>query len=143
MHRCYRYVGTAISDWHAYSRTKVSFKRQRKRAPPYIRLVFVGRPIRSYDEVLKIERVRGVATALLDTAIQSGLDLGAEGTMLLHADPTAGPKLIKFYSGRCGMTQLSQSDPPISTLRRLNPEQYFVMDAATAMSFCAKYDLRR
>jgi hypothetical protein len=100
-------------------------------------------PSEIYDKVLKVDPVRGVATALLDTAIQSGLDLGADGTLLLHADPAAGPKLVRFYTGRCEMKPLSASNPAVSIIRRWNPEEYFVMDAGKAATFCAKYDLRR
>lgn len=96
-------------------------------------------PTEVYD-ALKIERIRGVATALIDTAIQSGLDLKGDGTLLLHADPEGGTKLVKFYGQKCGMMQLPNPHPPISTWRKNNPHEYFVLDAVKARLFCAKYD---
>jgi hypothetical protein len=101
-------------------------------------------PTEVYDDVLQTSfRVRGVATALIDTAIQSGLDLNTDGSVLLHADPKAGEKLVKFYGQRCGMTRLATGDPPVSHWRRGHTEEYFLLDAGQSRAFAAKYEGRR
>jgi hypothetical protein len=100
-------------------------------------------PSEVYERVLQIDPIRGVARALIDTAIQSGFDMGADGTLLLRADPKGGPKLVNFYSGKCNMTQLSSTNPPVSTARRQYSGQYFLMDSVTAIAFCKKNDIHR
>jgi hypothetical protein len=59
-----------------------------------------------YTDVLKVVPVKGVATALLDCAIQTGFDAGQSGETLLHADPNGGEKLTNFYLTHCLMRQV-------------------------------------
>lgn len=100
-------------------------------------------PASFYRKILEIEPVLKVASALIDTAIQCGLDNGKDGSLLLHADPNGGQRLADFYLKRCKMTQLSLGIPPISPFRRKNVDQYFHMSAATAAAFTADFDCRR
>jgi hypothetical protein len=84
--------------------------------------------------------VAAVAKALLDTAIQSGLGSGQDGTMLLHADPGGGPKLEGFYVDKCKMERLIADAPAISLLRRSHTDQYYHFDAGTAAAFSRQFD---
>ena len=87
--------------------------------------------------------IKGVATTLLDCAIQCGLEAGLPGDMLLHADPHGGLKLRKFYEERCGMQPIDPDNGPISLLRRRHTDEYLQMSAAQAAQFCRKLDPRR
>jgi len=100
-------------------------------------------PISFYRDVLKVEPIVSVAAALIDTAIQSGLDAGMNGSLLLHADPNGGQRLANYYLQRCKMQQLPLNSPPVSPFRRKQVSQYFYMDAARAAAFSADFDCRR
>lgn len=104
---------------------------------------FADAPTSFYTKVLGVGPLVGVAAALLDTAIQSGLNMRANGSILLHADPNGGNRLADFYLQRCKMTQLSMDSPPISAFRRKNIDQYFFLSAAGAAEFCKQFDVRR
>ena len=95
-----------------------------------------------YTDVLGVDPLKGVAKALLDCAIQSGLDAAADGATLLHADPNGGTKLKEFYS-RCAMQQVQLTNGPISMLRRTHVDQYFFMDSAAAKNYCSNLDVYR
>ncbi|UGQ47825.1 hypothetical protein [Massilia endophytica] len=96
-----------------------------------------------YTDVLGAVPVKGVASALLDCAVQSGFDAGGSGDTLLHADPHGGEKLQEFYVQRCGMRQVGIDNGPISLFRRRHTDQYFHMDAPTASGFSQRFDARR
>jgi hypothetical protein len=100
-------------------------------------------PAELYDVHLNVDRVRGVASALLDTAVQAGLDAQLEGESLLHADPSGGTRLTEFYSRRCRMTQLPQDHPRVTLLRGHPPAEYFYWTAAAAQDFCVQFEERR
>jgi hypothetical protein len=100
-------------------------------------------PVSFYRDKLKAQPVVQVAAALIDTAIQSGLDSGMNGSLLLHADPNGGQRLANFYLQRCRMTQLSLDSPPLSAFRRKNVDQYFYLSAAGAAAFSADFHCRR
>jgi hypothetical protein len=87
--------------------------------------------------------VASVAKALLDTAIQSGLGSGLDGTLLLHADPGGGPKLDDFYVNKCKMERLKTDAPAISLLRRGHTDQYYHFDASAAAAFSRQFDSLR
>lgn len=93
--------------------------------------------------LLGVAPIRGVATALLDCAVISGISAGGNGETLLHADPRGGPKLQEFYRKKCGMKQVKMENGAISLVRRFNTDQYFYMDPATAIIFTSKLDHRR
>ncbi|VWD46854.1 hypothetical protein BCO18175_07309 [Burkholderia contaminans] len=86
-----------------------------------------------------IPRVSGVASSLLDTAIQSRLDLVKDAATFLHADPGGGKKLLEFYEDKCGMDPV-QEDKRISLVRSVTAGQYFAMTHAKALTFAAKFD---
>lgn len=92
---------------------------------------------------LGISAIKGVARTLVDSAVQSGFDVGGAGNTLLHADPKGGKKLHDFYLIGCGMTQVHVHNGAISVLRRNNPNQYYHMDAPTALKFTSRFDPRR
>lgn len=101
-------------------------------------------PSELYSTHLKCPRVAGVAAALLDCTIQAAVDMGEDGTLLLHSDPNGGVRLRDFYSKACGMVQLPPNGPPITpVLRRGRTEEYFHFDAVQAHAFCKLYDPRR
>ena len=101
-------------------------------------------PQEVYTRVLHQPAVRGVAKALIDCSIQATLDRSFDGTHLLHADPNGGTKLTNFYVVKCGMTQLLNSNGPVTPVwRRGHPDEYFHFDKSAALSFCSKYDPRR
>lgn len=84
-------------------------------------------------------RVSGVASALLDIAIQTRLDLIGNAAIFLHADPAGGEKLLTFYGDKCGMTRLWH-DKRISSVRSVKAGEYFAMTHVQAMTFAAKFD---
>lgn len=96
-----------------------------------------------YTDVLCVAPVKGVATALLDSAVQAGIVSGGDGSTLLHADPKGGQKLTDFYVNRCSMRQVSVQNGPLSFLRRRHSDQYYFMDAMGAQRFCAQFDRHR
>jgi len=100
-------------------------------------------PREFYTGLLGVAPIRGVATALLDCAVISGISAGGNGETLLHADPRGGPKLQEFYRKKCGMKQVKMENGAISLVRRFNTDQYFYMDPATAIIFTSKLDHRR
>lgn len=85
--------------------------------------------------------VHGVASALIDTAIQARLDLELDAETLLHAAPTGGRRLQDYYARR--MTRLDDMPQRISLLRPAREAQYFWMDDKAGRSFCQRYDRRR
>ncbi len=89
---------------------------------------------------MSMDLIKGVANALLDTAIQSGFEVKLDGTLLLRADPAGGPRLRAFYQEGCGMTSLPASHPPLSLWRRSRSDEYFTMHATAADVFCKKND---
>ena len=98
-------------------------------------------PKETYAELLQRPPVSDVAKALLDCAIQAALDLGEDGSLLLHADPNGGPRLRRFYCDRCRMDQLPVGAPPITPLwRRSHTEEYFHFDDVQAIAFCQSFD---
>ncbi|XLZ72110.1 hypothetical protein ABT364_09150 [Massilia sp. SR12] len=99
-------------------------------------------PAEFYAE-LGTEPVLGVAKALLDTAMQYGLELGMDGSLLLHADPAGGQRLREFYSQKCNMERLKAKEPAISLLRRQHTDEYFYLDAIRAAKFRKQFDSRR
>lgn len=100
-------------------------------------------PVSFYRNVLNTDPVVSVAAALIDTAIQSGIEAGMDGSLLLHADPNGGQRLANFYLQRCKMKQLSLDSGPLSIFRRKNLDQYFYMSAAVAAAFSDDFDCRR
>lgn len=100
-------------------------------------------PEEVYTEILGINPVSGVATALMDCGIQASLDAEQDGTFLLHADPNGGDKLRSYYLNR-KMKQLDANDGPVTIIwRRKNSDEYFHFDALGAAAFCAANDPRR
>lgn len=100
-------------------------------------------PTELYTNYLKTDPIRGVATTLVDCSIQTALDDGEDGTLLLHADPNGGQGLLDFYLKR-GMNRLPVDGGPISILwRRKNSHEYFHFDSNEAADFCKKNDHRR
>lgn len=94
-------------------------------------------------ESFDIPPVSGMATALLDSAIQLSCSIGGDGTLLLHADPSGGEELCAFYRSR-GMEQLKPKGGPVTTLRRLHKsEEYFVFSSSEAEDFCKRFDAQR
>jgi len=95
-------------------------------------------PVEFYQH-LQIEEAHGVASALVDTAIQTRLDLlaGIDASTFLHADPAGGPRLIAYYS-KHGMTRVMGSGPRVSLCRPFKTGEYFLMDDPLARSFCAR-----
>ena len=96
-------------------------------------------PEEFYTQVLNVAPISGVARMLLDTAIQTTLDAKADGSLLLHADPHGGAKLVRFYT-KYGMAPLRLGHPPVSILRRRNISEYFYMDSVQSAAFCAMND---
>jgi hypothetical protein len=91
---------------------------------------------------LRIQPARGVAKVLIDTALQTRIDLGLDAACLLHADPSGGEKLLGFYEQGCGMVRVDGSHR-VSALRPMRPGEYFQMDDVRARSFCSKLDSNR
>jgi len=99
-------------------------------------------PAELYD-ALQIQPLRKMAMSLLDTAIQSGLDDGTDGQLLLHADPAGGKKLQRFYRDRCKMIQLQDQSDPVSLLRRTGQDEYFYLSSEGSRVFTAQFDAYR
>jgi hypothetical protein len=100
-------------------------------------------PREFYTRVLHVAPVKGVASVLIDSAIQSGLDAGGSGATLLHADPKGGAKLQDFYMEKCGMQRVHMQEHAISALRRTNINQYFYLDTSAAKQYSARLNHRR
>lgn len=100
-------------------------------------------PVSFYRDALGVSPVIQVAAALLDTAIQSGMGTGSDGSLLLHADPHGGQKLADFYLNRCKMRQAPLDNGPVSPLRRKHVDQYFFLSASGAAQFSSQFDHRR
>lgn len=101
-------------------------------------------PLEVYEQFLRQPAIRGVAKALIDCTIQSALDEGDDGELLLHADPKGGRKLIDFYTISCKMRRLSSNNGSITAVwRRGHPDEYFHFNGADAQAFSALYDARR
>jgi hypothetical protein len=83
-----------------------------------------------------------VAYMLVDIAIQTRLDVGADASIFLHADPAGGDKLTELYEGKCGMTRLRHFKR-ISAVREVTPGEYFAMENDPALAFCARFDESR
>lgn len=95
-------------------------------------------PTEHYSKV-GLPPLLGVAYTLLDIAIQTRLDVGADGSIFLHADPAGGDKLIEFYEDKCRMTRLRHSKR-ISLVREVTPGEYFAMGNDQALAFCARFN---
>lgn len=103
-------------------------------------------PRQAYTELLGSLPVRTVAPALLDCGIQATLDLGEDGTFLLHADPNGGEHLADFYVRKIGMQRLPEDSAPITPglfRRFVAPAQYFHFDQVQAERYCLRFDPRR
>jgi hypothetical protein len=99
-------------------------------------------PAECYHD-LGIRPARGVAKVLIDTALQTRLEMGLDGASLLHADPRGGEKLLKFYETGCGMLRVDDTGERISIFRPMRPGEYFRMEDAEARLFCSKLDSNR
>ncbi|KVD05526.1 hypothetical protein WI77_27005 [Burkholderia ubonensis] len=86
-----------------------------------------------------MHRVTRVASALLDIAIQTRLELMGDASIFLHADPRGGGKLLTFYEDKCGMTRL-WDEKRISLVRSVKAGQYFAMVHEQALQFAARFD---
>ncbi|WP_152624174.1 hypothetical protein [Cupriavidus sp. IDO] len=101
---------------------------------------FADAPDDLYRE-LGIEPPRGVAKVLLDIAVQNRLDLSlSDACTFLHADPAGGPKLVKYYVKKVGMTQIRGHGPRISLWRRFKDREYLLWDDFAARNFCSTLD---
>lgn len=98
-------------------------------------------PIELYAQ-RQIPQASGVASALLDIAIQTRLDLLGDAAIFLHADPAGGAKLIRYYEDKCLMTRLWH-DKRISPVRSIKAGEYFAMTHDQAMRFAKKFDRLR
>ena len=99
-------------------------------------------PVETYA-ALGIHPASQVAAVLLDSAIQLSRSLGGDGTLLLHADPSGGDRLQKFYIG-AGMRQLDAGGTAVTYLRRKHKtEEYFVFSPTAAAEFCRRFDAQR
>lgn len=67
---------------------------------------------------------------LLDAAIVASVNAGFEGRILLHADPSGGKDLMKYYAN-FGLASLDASLPVAITLKK-NDGRYFYADKAIA-----------
>lgn len=95
-----------------------------------------------FYQTMNLDAVRRVASSLLDTAIQTGLEAGLTGELLLHADKKGGDKLKDFYK-YCGMSELDVDAPRVSILRWQGLDRYFYFDENSSKKFCSKFDLLR
>ena len=101
---------------------------------------FLADAPREVYEQLKTPAAKMVALALLDCGIQAALDLGQDGTFLLHAAPEGGDKLVRFYEHKVGMQRLPQDEPAITRVfRRWNSNEYFQFDDVRAKAFCNQF----
>jgi hypothetical protein len=101
-------------------------------------------PKEVYTTLLNIPPAKNIALALLDCGIQAALDLNQDGTLLLHADPNGGTKLINFYGSTVGMQRLPANSGPITPIfRRDNSEEYFLLDDINSNAFCKTFDCYR
>lgn len=87
----------------------------------------------------EVAPLRNVATGLLDTALQLASHHGQDGEMLLHAAPSGGSRLLRFYSRTCGMTCVSKSSTRIS-LSRSSDGRYLICKKAQSRAFCQSFN---
>lgn len=100
------------------------------------------------DEVFRltlgINRVQGIARALLDCTIQAAVDERQNGELLLKADMNGGEKLVEFYKDKCGMLRLGADDPPVTKYWRTKEiDRYFYFDEWDSSTYCSLFDKRR
>lgn len=89
-----------------------------------------------------IEPLHNIATGLLDTALQTANCLDLDGEMLLHASPSGGARLLRFYLETCGMACVSNSLGRIS-VTRVNDGRYFFFEPTKAKQFSGLFDPHR
>ncbi|GLO03520.1 hypothetical protein [Pseudomonas putida] len=100
-------------------------------------------PEEVYTQILQIPPIQSVAKALLDCSIQTALDEGEDGSLVLKADDAGGTKLESFYK-RCGMNNLPKGHPPVTPFfRRSKPERYYHFLAHEAQAYAAIYNPMR
>ena len=101
---------------------------------------FLADAPRAVYEKLNVPAAKNVALALLDSGIQATLDVGQDGTFLLHAAPEGGVKLTRFYQDKVGMQRLPVAEPAITRVfRRGGSNEYFHFDDVQAQFFCDRF----
>ena len=99
-------------------------------------------PVETYD-ALGLPGASQMAAVLLDSAIQLSRSMRGDGTLLLHADPSGGDKLHKFYR-RVGMTQLAVGGGAVTYLRwKHKTDEYFIFSPSESTKFCQRFDAQR
>jgi hypothetical protein len=96
-------------------------------------------PTEIYNQFLDGDILEGVAKALFDASIIESYKCGLNGSLLLHASPDGGPKLVKIYQDM-GFTPLPRAARPITLYRWRDRTQYMLLNADAALALSKDND---
>ena len=97
----------------------------------------------AYLQERSLPTVRNIAKALLDTAIQTRIDIVGDASTLLRAAPAGGPRLKTFYEKHCEMTPLKPTSQRVSWFRSSPSDEYFELSDIKSRNFSQSFDDNR
>ncbi|MTV41301.1 hypothetical protein [Duganella radicis] len=90
------------------------------------------------------DKLSMILEALLDTAIQRSYELGYDGRVGLHADPSGGEQLFSKYRDKARMTPLlGNASLTVARKMKRNDGRYFWTDPKLAQSLSNSLDFLR